>query len=320
MKTIIASTPLWLTARGFPARSHWFSLITLIVIVSVAFAPSTRGQDEEVVRVTTDLVVLNVTVKNARGEFVHGLRRTDFKIFEDEREQSVTSFGEEQTPFAAAILLDISGSMEGRISLTRSAGIRFLEGLRENDTAAVYSFHNKVEQLQEFSPLRDLAPAAFELEADGMTVLNDAVVRASLDLAGRPEKRRAIVVLSDGEDTRSSASTGKALESALTANATIYAVDMADRQKPTAKPLAGAGALKEFAEKSGGLYVSSPGGQALRDAFGEIVEELSNQYTIAYVPTNRARDGRWRKIEIKLSRPDLSTRTRRGYRLAKPRS
>jgi len=277
------------------------------------------AQDEEIVRVTTDLVVLNVTVKNSRGEFVRGLQRSDFRLFEDGRQETITSFGEEQTPFTAALLLDISGSMEGRMSLARSAGIRFLEGLRETDTAAVYSFHTTVKQIQEFSTSRDLTPRAFELEADGKTVLYDAIVLAARDLAVRPEKRRAVVILSDGEDTFSSASNSRALESALAANATIYTVDMADREKPTSRSLAGSGALRELADKSGGQYVRTPGGKELRDAFELIVEELSNQYTLAYVPTNRARDGRYREIEIKLSRPDLKIRTRRGYRLAKIR-
>ncbi|MGH9942777.1 MAG: VWA domain-containing protein [Pyrinomonadaceae bacterium] len=271
--------------------------------------------DDDVVRVTTDLVVLNVTVKNGSGAYVHGLKRKDFKILEDKREQTIMSFGEEQTPFAAALLLDVSGSMEGRVSLARSAGIRFLEGLREDDNAAVYSFHSKVEQVQEFSPSRDLAPNAFGLEADGMTVLHDAVLRAAQDLSTRPEKRRAIIVVSDGADTSSKAGPGKALDGALSANATIYTVDMADRPKGSANGITGAGVLRDFAQKSGGQYVSTPGGKELRDAFAQIVEELSNQYTIAFVPTDRKRDGRWRELEVTLSHPALKARTRRGYRL-----
>jgi VWFA-related protein len=79
-----------------------------------------------------------------------------------------------------------------------------------------------------------------------------------------------------------------------------------------------AGALKNYALKSGGRYVSSPGGQALDEAFKKILEELSNQYTLGYQPNNRTRDGRWRTIELKLSRPELNARTRNGYRAPKP--
>lgn len=266
-------------------------------------------------RVNTDLVVLNVTVADASGKYAHGLKRSDFKLFEDGREQTITSFSAEETPFAAAVLLDTSGSMESRITMARSAAIRFLDGLREEDVAAVYHFDSKIEQVQEFSSSRDLASVAFNLKAKGMTALNDAISKAARDLSGRPEKRRAIIVLSDGADTYSSASMDKALANAIAAGATIYTVDMSqvgskDRQ-------VGAGALRNFATKSGGRYVSTPGGQMLRDAFASIVEELSNQYTLTYRSTNRARDGRWREVGVKLERAELAARTRKGYKAPK---
>ncbi|MFL6209060.1 MAG: VWA domain-containing protein [Pyrinomonadaceae bacterium] len=275
-------------------------------------------QDDEVLRVNSDLVVLNVTVTDKHGAYVHGLRRADFKIFEDGREQTVVGFGEEETPFSAALLLDISGSMEGRISLARSAAIRFLDGLRPDDNVAVYSFHTTVKQVQDFAYTHDLDPLVFGLSAEGQTVLNDAVVRAAHDLAARPEKRRAIVVLSDGADTHSAASADKALNMAFAANATIYTVDLADRYAPKSATIAGSSALDFFATRSGGRYLQTPGGQALREAFAAVVEELGNQYTISYRPTNQTRDGRWRNIDVKLqARTDAQPRTRRGYRAPK---
>jgi len=292
-----------------------------VAFVCLCFSNHAREktQDDEIVRIETDLVVLNVTATDAQGAYVHGLERQNFKVYEDGQEQQINSFSREETPFAVALLLDVSGSMEGRVSLARSAAIRFLDGLRAEDTAAVYSFHTKVEQVQDFSPSRDLSPLAFALTARGQTVLHDAIVRAAHDLAQRPEKRRALVVLSDGADSRSTASFDKALAAALAANATIYTVDMADRATTGAASglSAAAGVLREYAHKSGGRFVSTPGGKALRSAFGEIVGELSNQYTIGYHPANRARDGRWRNIEIKVDRPAVSARTRRGYRLSK---
>lgn len=301
-------------------RDQLRHLILASLIISTFFSNPSRAQtyqDDDVISVNADLVSLNVTVTNSRGEYIHGLHRTDFKVFEDKHEQLISSFGVERTPFVAALLLDVSGSMEGRVSMARSAAIRFLEGLREDDAAAVYSFFTKVERVQDYSSSRDLAPLAFGLRADGMTVLNDAIVQASKDLATRSEKRRAIIVLSDGADTHSSASADKALAEALKANATIYTVDLSERNVVSSDALAGSGALRNFANKSGGRYIQTPGGQALRDAFAAIVEELSNQYTISYLPTNHAHDGRWRSIEVKLSRPEASVRTRRGYRVAK---
>ncbi|HEX8140254.1 MAG TPA: VWA domain-containing protein [Pyrinomonadaceae bacterium] len=297
-------------------------LFLLLCLLGPSASPAQQAQrdedaDGDVVRVNTDLVILNVTVVDGAGHYVHGLRGSDFKLFEDGQEQTIASFSTEETPFAAAVLLDTSGSMENRISVARSAAIRFLDGLRSDDVAAVYHFNSKIEQVQEFSFSRDLADMAFGLKAKGLTVLNDAVLRAAQDLAGRSENRRAIVVLSDGGDTNSRVSLDKALNTALAANATIYTVDMSSPTSTPSDRMKGAAALKSMALKSGGRYIESPGGQALREAFAGIVEELSNQYTITYRPTNRARDGRWRTIELKLSRPELTARTRKGYKTVK---
>jgi Ca-activated chloride channel family protein len=292
-----------------------FFLVCIVLLSGVARAR--QVDEDEVVRVNSDLVVLNVTVTDAKGLYVHKLTRPDFKIFEDEREQRITLFSVEETPFAAAILLDTSGSMETRLTLARAAALRFLEGLREEDVASVYNFDSTVEQLQDFSPGRDLPPVAYDLNSKGMTALNDAVLHAAKDLAQRPEKRRAIIVLSDGVDTKSSATAEKALNAALAANATIYTVDMSDPSMNGTERMRAAGALKYYAVKSGGRYVSKPGGQALDDAFKGILEELSNQYTLGYRPDKLTRDGRWRNIQLKLSRSELNARTRSGYRAPK---
>jgi Ca-activated chloride channel family protein len=301
--------------------SQLLLLLALLVLLGLSAPLPSRAQqaqtdaeDEDVVRVNTDLVILNVTVVDGAGKYVHGLRSSDFKLFEDGQEQKISSFSSEETPFAAAVLLDTSGSMEKRVTVARSAAIRFLDGLRSEDVAAVYQFNSKIEQVQEFSFSHDLADVAFGIQARGLTVLNDAIQRAAEDLSQRAERRRAIVVLSDGGDTHSKATMDKALARALSANATIYTVDMSSPNSTPAERLQGAAALRGMALKSGGRYVESPGGQALRDAFAGIVEELSNQYTITYRPSNRERDGRWRTIELKLSRPELTARTRKGYK------
>jgi Ca-activated chloride channel family protein len=297
---------------------YGFAALLLAISLPHTFAHAQESEDDDVVRVNTDLVVVNVTVADSDGKYVRGLRRADFKLTEDGHEQKIYSFGAEETPFAAAVLLDFSGSMEKRVSLARSAAIRFLDGLREEDVAAVYKFDSEIEQLQDYSPSRDLAPLAFGARAKGMTVLNDAILRAAKDLSLRPEKRRAIIVLSDGYDTRSSASMEKALAAAFNAGVTIYTVDMSAPE--TSSPVAraqSAAALRNFANKSGGRYISTPGGQAMREAFNSILEELGNQYTLAYQPSNRARDGKWREIDVKLSRTELTARTRKGYRAPK---
>ncbi|HEX3282413.1 MAG TPA: VWA domain-containing protein [Pyrinomonadaceae bacterium] len=284
-------------------------------------APQTglAQQDDDVVRVNTDLVLLNVTVTDAAGQYVPGLKLSDFKVFEDGKEvpaQLISSFSVQESPFASVILLDTSGSMEVRLSLARSAAIRFLDRLRDEDVAAVYKFDSEVERVQEFSTGRDLAPMAFGLRAKGMTRLNDAIVEGVKALAERPELRKALVILSDGMDTSSKASSDKAIESALAIGATIYAVDMsATGNGPNNQQ--SAAVLRNFAEKSGGRFVGTPGGPALREAFANIADELAHQYTIAYRPLNQTRDGKWRKLEVKVSRPDVTVRTRKAYRAPK---
>jgi len=303
-------------------RSHRALTYFLAILLAGLACPDLirSQQDDDVVRVNTDLVVLNITVTDKAGQYVPGLRLSDFTIFEDGKEvstQLVSSFSVHESPFASVVLLDTSGSMESRLSLARSAAIRFLDRLREEDVAAVYKFDSKVEQVQEFSTSRDLAPMAYGVRAKGMTTLNDAIVDAAKALSARPEKRKAIIVLSDGVDTYSKVSSEKAVESALAIGASIYAVDMSAPDGPGVRRQQSAAILKSFAEKSGGRFVATPGGPALREAFASIAEELGHQYTIAYRPLNRVRDGKWRKLDVKISRSDLVVRTRKAYRAPK---
>jgi Ca-activated chloride channel family protein len=296
------------------------TILFLLAILFLNAAVVCAQDDDDVVRVNTDLVVLNLTVTDKAGQYVKALKQPDFKIFEDGvvvPPENVVSFSMHESPYAAVVLLDSSGSMEARFSLARSAAIRFLDGLRPEDVAAVYRFDSKVERVQEFSGGRDLAPIAYAIHAKGMTTLNDAIVEASKTLAERPEQRKAIVVLSDGMDTYSKASSEKAVESALAIGATIYAVDMSSLEIAGSSRQQSAAQLRTFAEKTGGRFVSTPGGPAMRDAFAQIAEELGHQYTIAYRPVNKKHDGKWRALDVKVAREDLSVRTRKGYRSPK---
>jgi len=297
------------------------TILFLLAVLCINAGVVVAQDDDDVVRVNTDLVVLNITVTDKAGQYVKGLKPSDFKVYEDGVEvqtNMIASFSLQESPYAAVVLLDSSGSMEARFSLARSAAIRFLDGLRPEDVAAVYRFDSKVERVQEFSGGRDLAPMAYAIRAKGMTTLNDAIVEASKTLADRPEVRKAIVVLSDGMDTFSKASSDKAVESALTVGASIYAVDMSTVEVAGSTRRQSAASLKGFAEKTGGRFIATPGGPALRDAFTGIADELGRQYTISYRPANKKRDGKWRTLEVKVMRDDLVVRTRKGYRAPKP--
>ena len=297
-------------------------LLSLLVILIVSTSVAVAQDDDDVVRTDTDLVVLNLTVTDKTGQYVKGLKRSDFKLYIDGVEvdpNTIAGFAFQEAPYAAVLLLDSSGSMEERFSLARSAAIRFLDGLRPEDVSAVYRFDSKVERVQDFSGGRDLAPTAYAIRASGMTTLNDAIVRAADALASRTEHRKAIVILSDGMDTQSKATSDKAVERALAVGASIYAVDMSQMDVAGSRKQSGAASLKSFAEKTGGRFVATPGGPALRDAFTSIADELGHQYTLSYRPTDPNRDGRWHTIEVKVNREEAKVRTRKGFRVPKRR-
>jgi Ca-activated chloride channel homolog len=295
-----------------------FYNLVFYFLLYCAFAVTVFAQeDDEIIRIDSSLVVLNATITDSQGKPILGLKTDQFQIFEDGKPQEISLFETQATPFAAVILIDTSGSMEQRVSMARSAAIRFLDGLRVDDMVSIYNFDSKLTLVQYFSNSRDIADSVYGLKARGMTVLNDAIYKAAQELAQRPEKRRAIIVLSDGADTQSRTSRDKALNAALAAGATIYTVDMSSPEENARARMQSQSALKNFAEKSGGKFVATPGGVVMREAFKNIVEELGVQYTLGYQPTNTKKDGKWRAIEIKVSQTDARIRTRKGYNAPK---
>nr|AIA12169.1 VWFA-related Acidobacterial domain [uncultured bacterium] len=128
-------------------RLFSYFIISILALTGILFAQN----DDDVINVDSSIVVMNATITDLAGKPVRGLQQNQFKIFEDGKEQEIAFFQAEETPFAAVILLDSSGSMEQRMTLARSAAIRFLDGLRPNDVAAIYNFDSKVSLVQEFS-------------------------------------------------------------------------------------------------------------------------------------------------------------------------
>ncbi|HWQ36744.1 MAG TPA: VWA domain-containing protein [Blastocatellia bacterium] len=286
-------------------------------IALTAFAQQNQEQkqaEDEVTSVETTLVVLNVTVTDAKAKYVAGLREKDFSIFEDKQRQKIVSFSVEETPFAAVILMDTSASMSARMSLARAACSNFVSGIRDGDSVAIYSFGGtRIRKLQDFSEVRSVDPILWEVDADGMTPLYDGICEAVEALAKRPERRRAILIVSDGADTVSRHTLEEALKRSLAGQITVYAVDLSESAlNRTAPRDNGPEVLRTLAARTGGRFFSTPGGSRLREAFEQTIEELRNQYTIAYEPSNEKRDGRWRTIEVRTSTP-LNVRTRQGY-------
>lgn len=276
-------------------------------------------EEEQVLKVETTQIVLNAIVTDAFDKHVTGLKAEHFRLSEDQVPQQIVSFGMEQVPFVAAILLDLSGSMGNKMSLARAACARFAAGIRVGDSIALYGFTGtKVKLMQDFSEVRDLDPIIWDTDPKDETPLYDAIVTASEALGKREEQRRAILLISDGADTRSKASFDDAVRAASLANVMIYAVDMSEAAfgRGPAKD-AGSQVLKDFSLKTGGRFFPSPGGGKLRDAFEEAIDELRNQYTLVYESTNDKQDGKWRTIELTSKNPSYKVRTRQGYYAAK---
>lgn len=311
--------------------SQLLPVCAALLVLFSTFTIFAQNDDDEVLKIDSSLVVLNAAVSDAKGVPVLGLKQKHFKVFEDGVEQKIDFFAAEEAPFAAVILIDTSGSMEQRLSMARSAAINFLDGLREDDMAAIYNFDSEVKLVQEFSQSTDIAPATFDIKARGSTALYDAIFKAAEELVNRPEKRKAIIVLSDGADNKSTHTSGGALKAALAAGATIYTVDMASMEvggSQVMDRMKNAVTLKALAEKSGGRFIAADGasaesrnaGSGLRNAFVSVLKELGNQYTITYQPSNTAHDGKYRKIEVKVTTPTAAkteVRTRKGYNALK---
>lgn len=277
--------------------------------------------NDETIALETNLVMLNVTITDMKERYISGLKLEDFSILEDSSPQQVISFGFEETSFAAVILLDASGSMEKKLTLERAACANFIDRIRDGDTFSIYSFGGmKVKKLQDFTEVRDIPDSVWDMRAEGNTPLYDAIVRAAEALSKRKERRRAILIVSDGADTQSKATLEQAMRKAIASYASIYAVDMSDSSVYGAVPRDnGAEVLKAMATKTGGRFFRTPGGNKLREAFASTVDELRHQYTITYESSNERRDGRWRSIEVKIARPKLNVRTRQGYYARKMR-
>lgn len=285
----------------------------MLVLCNSAYSQDIPEESDDVIRIDTSLVILNVSVKDRSDKYVRGLQEKDFTIYEDGVKQDITLFSEEDTPFAAVILIDTSGSMELTLDMARAAAIKFLDGLRPDDHVAIYRFDSRVSLVQDFSNSRDIHHSIFGIRSYGNTSMYDAVYKAAQVLSERPEKRRAIIILSDGADNSSGRSADRALKTAMDVNAGIYSIDMAPENARSTSLIMNRGVLRRFSDRSGGTFVSTPGGVKMRDALESIVEELGVQYTIGYSPINEKKDGKWRNIKLDVARTGLKIRTRKGY-------
>jgi Ca-activated chloride channel homolog len=284
------------------------------------------------IQVTTGLVHLVATVTDRRHNFVTTLDQGDFKVFENGAPQEIRFFGREtDLPLRIALLLDTSNSIRPRLEFEQDAAIDFLNSVirRNKDMAFLMTFDNEPEVIQDYTgDLSLLTKAIRKQRAGGGTALNDAIYRAAEKLSnpplpetGNPEVRRVLVVISDGEDNLSDRALSDAIEAAIRAEASIYAIStntdwlsISDKDSPKKIHVEGGDkVLQQFAEQSGGRVFFPYRVDDLAQSFVDIGAELRSQYFIAYSPTGALATGQYRKIEVSTDRKNLTVRTRKGY-------
>ena len=265
-----------------------------------------------------NVVNVLVTVRDKQGQLVKGLTKGDFKLEEDGRTQPIRYFSPQaDQPLMLVLLIDVSGSQRTVLAEQRRASKQFLDQvLRPEDKAFFVRFDRRVELLDDLSQL-EADPK--EASARG-TALYDAIVSAARGLAGQPG-RKALIVLSDGYDTSSSAPLAAAVEAAQRADALVYSIRFLDRdifafQVPPSQggspvPREGRKALEQIAKETGGAYFDLTASDTLGKIYARIEDELRNQYSLGFTPAGK-RPG-YRKIRVSVKRKGLSVQARDGY-------
>jgi Ca-activated chloride channel family protein len=290
-------------------------------LVAVTAIASLSAQEKQIFRATVDVVSLNVTVVNTDNHYVTDLGENEFTIFEDGTKQELIFFNRTSLPIALSLLIDTSASMENRLQIAQEAAIGFAKKLRPQDLAQVVDFDSRVEITQNFTnSVPDLERAIRATVAGGSTSLHNALYISLKELAKIKAKseddvrRRAIVVLSDGEDTSSLVTYEEVLELAKRSETALYTIGLQPREAPASKGFREAEfVLRQLAQETGGRAFFITRVEDLKDVYGTIANELSSQYTIGYASKNGRRDGGWRRVVVQVSRAGAIARTKRGY-------
>src|SRR6202790_2223407 len=278
------------------------------------------------IRVQVNLVNLFVTVRDKHKAIVTGLKQDDFQVYEDGQPQEITNFSAESNlPITLGILIDTSGSEYYMLSGEKEAGSRFLARvLRKGDLAMIMTFDTDVDLLADFTDDRGqlnrainraqinapsggmIAQGPLPTSGTGGTNFYDAVYLAAHDKLSAEAGRKAIVVLTDAEDTGSKLNLQDAIEAAQRTDTVVHillvAADGGDQS-----------VAKRLTDETGGRMIVVRSEKNLEAAFDQISEELRSQYTIGYSPPNKKHDGSYRKVKVETKDKEYSVLTRRGY-------
>ena len=301
--------------------------------------------EDEVVRINASEVLLPVTVRDASGRLVTDLGRGDFKVFEDGREQPLSDLSLRQVPVDVALLVDSSSSVAQSFEDFRRAAEEFAGRVGPDDRFCLVKFDDRVELLLDWTKSRlQLRRALNRLTTGIFTRFNDALLLSAREQFRPGERRRALVVLSDGIDSNHGSATSEAaLRALLEAQVAVYAIANTEIERARKRAeLDGLLAAPESAVRFNQLRIGdlreslrvldasernlealtrSTGGRlyrpqsfrSLERVYAEIADELRRQYALYYTPTNAARDGRFRRVRVEVSGRDFEVSTRVGY-------
>jgi Ca-activated chloride channel family protein len=282
-------------------------------------APPEQKQPPTRLRSGVDLVPLSVTVMEGT-HYVTDLDEADFEVFEDGAKQAVSFFSRTQQPIALAILLDTSASMNERLPTAQEAAIGFARRMRREDVMEVIDFDSQARILQTFTnDVAALEKAIRSTDVNGSTSLYNAIYVSLKELkrakASSPEeiRRQAIVVLSDGDDTSSLVPYEEVLDLAKRSETAIYAIGLRPSGTYRTEFKEAEFVLKQLSQETGGRAYFVLTAAELPKIYEQISEELANQYSLAYSSKNPMRNGAWRRVVVRVTKPGMTARTRQGY-------
>ncbi len=315
-----------------------WSVVSLVVLMLCASALSLRAQTQTadgagqsrntsraIFHTGVDVVTLNVTVSDPREKLIGGLKLSDFAVYEDGVQQDLAFFEASEVPLDLALLLDVSASMEQKLPFVRKAATGFANVLRPGDRASVVMFNNRINVTQPFSAdIPAVTRAIQQATASGGTALYNAIYVTLKEFVRDSRRddfirRRAMVVLTDGEDTSSLLNFEELQEEARRDGVTIYTIGLRDDRLQNASRerryfSQSDYCLKTLANDTGALAFFPDRLVDLASAYEAIGHELAQQYALAYTSKNPIRNGAFRRLVVRVvNRPDMRPRTRPGY-------
>jgi VWFA-related protein len=292
----------------------FLSLAGLMILNSSG--PRIFSQERQAnIRTEVDLVNVLFTVSDSHGQLIHGLKETDFQIFEDKKPQKIDFFSElgkeTSLPLTIALIIDTSGSVKDKLDFEKETASEFFnEILRpKKDLALIIQFDAEVNLVQDFTQdPKVLLRALNTLKAGNATSLYDAVYLAAEEKLKNEIGRKVMVVITDGEDNKSKVKKEEAIEAAQKANAVIYGIGVQGSEGTNFF------VLKSFAKETGGAFFSPQSKfTEIQAAFKSIGREIDGQYSLGYVSTNTKKDGTYRAIDLRCKSSGVKMKVRKGY-------